>query len=257
MKKFMLIVLILSSIQIYGQSGNSPLVTDRPDQTESSSTVPGGYLQIETGIVYDNFEMGSTTVTSLGVATTLLRLGITDNFELRTASQFLNQTVRAGDVEITDIGVGGLDVGTKIYFFEETYYMPEVSLIANFNLPVGADAFVGDKITPSVILAMSNTLSSSIGLGYNIGVEFAEESQNIFFLSAALGIGLTDKLSCFIESYNFLSSDNNPQLFADAGFTYLLSNDFQFDVSAGYGLNDEYTSWFINGGFSYRLKVLK
>ncbi|MFC2135765.1 transporter [Bacteroidota bacterium] len=257
MKRFILIAILLSSIQISAQSNIESLVTDRPDQTESSSTVPVGYLQVETGIIYDNLEIGSTTVTSLGIATTLLRLGITDNFELRAASEFLNQTLKAGNTETTESGMGGLDVGTKIYFFEETYYMPEAALIANFNLPVGADAFVGDKITPSVILAMSNTISKNVGFGYNLGVEFAEESQNIFFVSAALGIGLTDKLSCFIESYNFLSDDSNPQLFADAGFTYLINNDFQLDASAGYGLNDEYTSWFINGGFSYRLKVLK
>lgn len=256
MKRFILILILLSSTQISAQSNNRPLVTDRPDQSESSSTVPAGYLQIETGLIYDKMEVETSTVELLGIATTLLRLGITDNFELRVASAYFDQ-ITDGNIKMTESGIDGLDVGTKIYFLEETYYMPEVSLIASFNLPVGASAFVGEKITPSIILAMSNTLASNIGLGYNLGVEFAEESQNIFFLSAALGIGLTDKLSCFIESYNYFNNDSNPQLFADAGFTYLVSNNFQFDVSAGYGLNDEYTSWFINGGFSFRLKVLK
>ena len=60
-----------------------PLITDRPDQTESAVTVPKKSLQIETGAVYEFDRIGSTEIRSLHFAKTLFRYGVTDCLELR------------------------------------------------------------------------------------------------------------------------------------------------------------------------------
>jgi len=64
------------------------LITDRPDQTESSSTVPKNSLQIETGVIYENFSNDNTEFQNLGLGTTLLRYGVWGNFELRLGSYY-------------------------------------------------------------------------------------------------------------------------------------------------------------------------
>ena len=56
--KFYGLLLIAGSFGLQAQEdGNQPeqdaLVTDRPDQTESSSVVPLGALQVETGAFYE------------------------------------------------------------------------------------------------------------------------------------------------------------------------------------------------------------
>ncbi len=64
------------------------LITDRPDQTESSCSVRKNALQIETGFVYENFKRDDVKFDNWGIATTLLRYGVLDNFELRLGSYY-------------------------------------------------------------------------------------------------------------------------------------------------------------------------
>ena len=67
--------------------GSAQIITDRPDQTESSSTVEKGALQIEA-----RFQIGfegdhSNVIAQSLVPTTLFRQGISERFELRILSQ--------------------------------------------------------------------------------------------------------------------------------------------------------------------------
>lgn len=63
------------------------LVTDRPDQTESSVTVPKGSLQIESGFLLGYSEENRFSTRDLLLPTTLFRIGLTNNLELRIVSQ--------------------------------------------------------------------------------------------------------------------------------------------------------------------------
>ena len=46
LKNSLVILLTILSYSFYGQE----IITDRPDQTEGSSTIPRGSLQIESGV---------------------------------------------------------------------------------------------------------------------------------------------------------------------------------------------------------------
>ena len=60
MKRLLLSLLVWVSIHGIAQERTPELITDRPDQTESSSVVPLGALQIETGFIMENDETGLT-----------------------------------------------------------------------------------------------------------------------------------------------------------------------------------------------------
>jgi len=62
---------------------SQPLVTDRPDATEASSTVGKGILQIETGGLYESYEDNAVQSENYTFNTTLVRYGILENLELR------------------------------------------------------------------------------------------------------------------------------------------------------------------------------
>ena len=68
--------------------GSAQIITDRPDQTESSSTVEKGALQIESGFLVGFEGDYSNSITQLLAPTTLFRQGISNRFELRIVSQF-------------------------------------------------------------------------------------------------------------------------------------------------------------------------
>jgi len=77
--RLLLLVSILLTSVTYGQE----LITDRPDQTESSSTVPKRSLQIESGLLVGFAEGEDISLREILAPTTLFRYGVTKGFEIR------------------------------------------------------------------------------------------------------------------------------------------------------------------------------
>ena len=61
----------------------APLVTDRPDFTESTKTIPRGHLQIEAGFTFVYDRRGDDRLRDHAAPELLLRIGLADDFELR------------------------------------------------------------------------------------------------------------------------------------------------------------------------------
>ena len=102
------------------------LVTDRPDQTESSVVVPLGFAQVETGYLYTR-DFGSSSRKALG---TLVRIGIARRVELRFG--------HAGFISAASgSGVGDSQIGAKVNLVGESSWRPEVAVLTGFSLPTG------------------------------------------------------------------------------------------------------------------------
>ena len=86
------------------------LITDRPDATESSSTVPKNTLQIEMGFIRDQMSSSEFEINTIGIATTLLRYGVWDNFELRLGSFYgsSNETYNISENDTSYNGMGAI-----------------------------------------------------------------------------------------------------------------------------------------------------
>ena len=91
MKKIYLLIFLLITIAAGAQNEIPKLITDRPDQTESSAVVPLLSWQIETGFVLENFENSFLMQQSYAYNTTLLRYGLLKNFELRLGFEYLGE----------------------------------------------------------------------------------------------------------------------------------------------------------------------
>ena len=87
------------SISAAEKKAASEIVTDRPDATESSSTVPKNTLQIETGIIFESFKDQAVNLNNWALGTTLLRYGVWDNFELRLGSYYQYTTGEALEIQ--------------------------------------------------------------------------------------------------------------------------------------------------------------
>ncbi|MFC2112243.1 transporter [Bacteroidota bacterium] len=115
----------------------TPLVTDRPDQTESALVVPAWHLQIETGIAKEWVETGSTEYdenTRFGA--TLLRFGLFDFMEFRLGSDLLsNRNKLPAGAERSDFGVSPIGVGFKFALIEENGLIPDIALITSWRIP--------------------------------------------------------------------------------------------------------------------------
>lgn len=255
--QFLIVCSVIRATMALGQEPPPPLVTDRPDQTESPVTVPLKSLQIEMGFVFADAR-GTETETetetrSFELGSTLFRYGLLDYLELRLSGGFVLQKTRNNSDESQAEGIGGINTGLKIHLITEDQFLPETGLIADIIFPIGHSALTSQKTHPGFIFAMGYSLSERFSLSFNLGGRSGDHNPFIFRYSAALGIGLSEKTSLFLETFGLKPSLSKNLLNLDTGFTYLLGPDFQLDSSAGLSVTEKPFEWFINVGFSWRL----
>lgn len=244
----LLLAISISTIVI-AQTETRDLVTDRPDQTESSITVPHKSLQIETGFVKET--QGNTT--GLAYNTTLLRYGLLENLELRFGLEYLGEKNDQTNIDYS--GLSPLYAGFKINVRKEDGWKPEVAFLGAIAMPFTADdAFKPKDVAANMHFALSHTLSDRFSLGYNIGIEWdGDNATPSYPYSLALGISLIDKLGMYIEGFGAFMENNNTELLTDGGFTYLILPNFQADISGGIGLTDNAIDNYLSIGLTYRL----
>ena len=256
-RKLLLVICIFASFYGIAQEEIPELITDRPDQTESAAVVPIKSLQIETGFIVENNETSSFSQKSFAYNTSLLRYGLLNNVELRLGLEFLGdrEDNKNTDIRNSISGLSPLSVGFKIKIMDEKGCSPEIAFLGGMNLPFMAD----DNYKPSyssanMRFAFAHTLSDRFSLGYNIGAEWDGETANpAYFYSVALGVGITNNLGMFVESYGLLPEVGVGENLIDVGFTYLLAPNIQFDISGGLGINDEAIDNFVSVGLSIRI----
>ncbi len=260
--------------QAIAQQESPELVTDRPDQTESPNTVPRGYTQLETGLLYIRDEAAGVKVDVFEFPSTLVRIGLADKFELRVGwSGYIFEDIEVGGSTFEDDGPGDGELGGKIGLWG-----PSLShgsgksgnstgaLLVSISLPVGEDNFTSDRFDPSFRLSVGHDLADNLSLGYNLGIEWdsaLDESGNDrntgsdFIYTLVLGFGdvaSKPRLGAFVELFGEIpaSADGTPRHSLDGGFTYLFRPSVQFDIFGGIGLSDDAPDWFIGSGLSVR-----
>ena len=249
MRILFLFVISIISAALHAQE----MATDRPDQTEASSVVGVRVVQIETGVVFsrDEIEFFNGTVKTRDFGTTLIRIGVFPDIEVRIASAVTNYEESAG---VRNSGLQPITVGTKIALHPEKGMRPELALIGHITLPwIGDDHLVSDYIAPDFRLSLSHTLSERFSLGYNVGMSWDGNSpRGSFIYTMALGASVGGPVSAFAEVYGDVTEDLGWNHNADFGITVLITPDLQFDTSYGFALNGD--SSFFNVGVSMRFE---
>ncbi len=223
-----------------------PIVTDRPDQTESSSTVPRGSMQIESGVLLGFTGDNLFSVKQLLMPTTLLRFGLTEGIELRVFNQFERIKNQINDKEVE--GFSDLEIGVKINLLSRDDIPTEIAFISHVVLPTGAAGLTLSSVGTLNKLSVSHQLSKNTAIGYNLGYNYFGAGKGEFNYTLAVGTGITEKLSFFLEPYGSLNAFYH-KLNVNAGLTYLLKDNFQLDFSLGTGVN--HTMNFVSAGCSW------
>ena len=250
--------LLLTANDSFGQTPE--LITDRPDQTESTAIVPPKYFQVESGYTLTQDEALDETAQTHEFPGTLIRAGIIDGIEGRlgwggyTWEDNLDTNVRVD-------GGSDIDVGAKIHLLEEQGIVPQSALMLTVALPTGSAAFTSDRVDPAFRFTMSHTLSERLSLGYNLGTSWVSslnednddlEQSAVFNYTTSLGISVTEKLGMFVEVFGDVpvNGRGRPQNSFDGGFTYKIKPNLQLDTSAGVGLSEEANDFFVGAGIS-------
>lgn len=248
--------------------------TDRPDQTETATTVPPGSVQIEAGLVIERDETAFAGTfggppmifeSTAMVPTVLVRVGLIEPLELRLEAGYQNVETTVGssipvgggadDAPRSVSGFAAPSFGVKLELLAETGPIPDLALIADVTLPVGHESFRPSSIAPAFRFSMAHTLSEDFSLGYNLGAEWsgeeADEPTGIYTL--ALGAGLSDHFGAYVELFGEVSSDGYPAHSFDGGVTFRPIDNLQLDLSGGIGLNAHALDRYFSLGASIRI----
>ncbi len=249
---FVVVIFVLGHFYLSGQE-RDPLVTDRPDMTESAVSVAPGIWQIESGFHFEVDEMNGEKNFSRNLNSTLIRYGIVPGLELRLGVGYSSFSEPGSTVE----GFEPLSFGFKAELFSQSGARPKTAIL-NVVVPgsTGSSHFRSDSWSGTVLSAMSWELGEGLGLGANLGVAFEGQGAGALFpYSSSLGVSLGENLGGFVELFGLLSEDSGPAHSGKIGLVYLLTPDFQVDAYVSKGLNDRAPDWFAGFGVSWRFEL--
>lgn len=233
-----------------------PLITDRPDATESPYAMARGFFQIETGAAYESFKNASLKTEDLTFNTTLLRYGLLNNLELRIGWDFVEGRTKVNGVALDDVtsGFNPLLFGFKSSIAKENGWFPEIGFLGHLYLPFTASTDYKPETTGvDFRFAFAHNLNDNSSLSYNLGAEWGNDSSEaVYIYTIAYGYSITDKFGMYVELYGDFPENSKSNHLWDGGLTYLVSNNLQLDATVGSSFTKG-QELLLSTGFSLRI----
>ena len=232
-----------------------PIATDRPDFTESSTTVGAGVAQIEAGYTYSRDADDKQRGHSWGEP--LLRVGVyADWLELRAA--LAPATEFQGGQHAS--GFEDLYLGIKLGLTSQSEWLPEVAIVPQLTVPTGHTNFTSNRTLPGCNLLygwdVTETFSTAGSTQVNLAVD-GDDAYVEWAQSWTVGLALAENVGLYSEWFALLpeqSADLASEHYLNGGITWQPTNDIQFDIRAGTGLNESASDLFCGVGLSLRFR---
>ncbi len=251
--------------------------TDRSDFTDSPVSVGKGGTILETGFTYTrvlNVE-SRTEIRTLPEA--LLRVGITDEFELRFRTlgySMIDQTNRPTGQSGSIFGANDLDVGFKYEIIQQKNWVPLTTLVTGVLLPSGTNGVSGNSVQPHFNLVTGWAIRRYIFLKHQFGLDYL--TQPSFSLAGPGGMSgpytlvgsrtavdsyhssvsclyqATQRIGGFVEWFTTYGANQPTINYADTGVFIYMTPSVQFDCVIGTSIAASDDILFTKLGFSTR-----
>ncbi|MBQ7533003.1 MAG: transporter [Bacteroidales bacterium] len=247
-KRLFLIALLLVCGLCHAQEELPTISADRPGALTGTDVMPLYKLQWETGMGYESVKGGTHTFT---INNTLLRFGLFENAELRVGTDLLMWN----DDQATEhtFGFTPLTVGIKASFYEGKGFLPSVALLAELQSHhIGTKELIPSNLTPILHLLFEHSVIDWFGICYNVGAEWdGETATPTTFLGLGLYFDISEHISTFVETYNYIHPDDDNQYLTEFGFTWLVSRRVQLDLAADLDFQNLDGFYAISGGVAW------
>lgn len=242
----MLAPLFASVLSLIGKALDDPIVTDRPDFTESSSVVPLGMLQLESGFTFQRIPGGSV----LSGPELLIRKSSGPKAEVRLGLPDYNVLGASG---ARAAGWSDVYVGAKVQI-GPLANGDGLALIPAISVPSGNDDFSSGSLDPELKVCWSRELSEVWALsGMLYGLWTTEDGRRTGVLQTTLSFGrkLSEKSGAFFE-YVGTFQRARPEHLAHIGMTFQPDSNRQWDIHAGVPVSGPNRLPFLAAGYSVR-----
>ena len=245
--------ILLAIINTVQAQTSEVLRSSRPGQSFTPYTVGKNVFQIQSGLDINGFD-DDGVIDGSGVFFVLLgRYGITETIEVRTDFQLNNDRITSPDGKERTNGLSAWNIGMRFNILNpDNAKSPALGFQFDLNLNASGEDYKSEYIAPKLLLLHSQNLSNRLGLTTNWGVGWNGNSaspRGLYTLAFTYAIGT--KWALLLENYGEVENGDYDTRF-DTGIGYLLNNDVQLDVGAGYGHNDGIRDYFAEIGASIR-----
>ena len=213
--------------------------TDRPSNTDNSSTLNQGIFQVESGIINSSpYNLNSRQI-NYTLPTILLRYGLSNKVELRLLEEYnFFRLVTDSLLLYNPIpGVNSIHVGTKIQLFKKEHSSFELAFLTHFSLPNFSKPTQSLENTSKLLASYKFNNSLSLGSSLFYGNDYLNNGNVNINYSLILSKSIKTKLSIFLEFYGTKNQNINTQHSIDAGLAYLIKENLQLDFYFGSGIN--------------------
>lgn len=220
-----------------------PISADRPGAGNGTSLVGVGFVQLETGWDRATFDAPGGDLVADAYGNTLLRTGLTDQFELRMAWRGY-QRIETGLADPNDerSGIGDLNAGVRMKLRDGRNGGPAIAMDVTTSIPAGDDEVSSDRYDPGINFSLDQGLGNYLGLNVNAGASWFEqegvqETSRVSngFYSVSLGFSLGGGFGGYLEYFGEepLSAQGSGNQAFDGGFTWTPANHWQLDIFYG------------------------
>ena len=234
-------------------------MSDRPDFTEASSVVGLGVLQIESGYTYTFDNDGATHSIGHSYPETLFRYGVLANwFEFRLGMSYGEE--RANRIRFA--GAEDLYLGFKLGLTAQERWRPEMALVPQMTVPSGGRDTSKGEVLPGLNWLygwdLNDKISTAGSTQFNRAIDSATaQLYTEWAQSWTVGYSLAERLGGYTEYFGIYPSGANSvrvQHYFNGGFTYSFTDDIQWDIRAGKGLNSAADDYFLGTGLVLRFR---
>jgi hypothetical protein len=244
------------------------ILSDRPFFSASSATVGVGVVQLETGYFYAEDIIEDVPIsTPFGTYLAdldmeihsfpqiLFRVGLyADWLEFQVGYSEIEFKVDGPYGEIKRRVDTGVFLGTKLWLSQQSGFLPELSVLPHITVAEGSSPFTVETVFLGIDFLYSWQIKDRVRLFGSTSLHFDFEGEYPTILSQAAGLKIQhyERLSSFAEFSGSFSTDDGPAYRFQGGMLFLLTENVQFDLRAGTGLNHRSVDFFAGTGLSIR-----
>ncbi|MDR2206492.1 MAG: transporter [Flavobacteriaceae bacterium] len=230
MHRIKILFLLFVSGFVFSQT---PINTDRPDQSDGVYVLPKNKMQIENGFTFAE----KTALNNF-----MFRYGLSGSTEIRALLDFGMQNSEKGLLPAT--------FSIKQRIVSQKGIFPAITFSGYVSSGyLASKAFHNHEFTFSFITAFENKITDSFAVSYNIGT--SSFHKDILF-TACFNYAFSEKLTGFAEYFSNFEKTLKPNHNTDFGLLYLMNSNFQIDLATGISIAEQ-PNLFVTTGISFRL----
>ena len=227
---------------------------DRPDFTESPTTVDAGVRQLE--LSFFDYTRGSDADDTLAFIPLNLKIGLRHNMDLQLV---VMPTVWQNSKDDGGHGVGDTELRLKINLWGNDGAVTAMALMPYLKVPTASGHLGNGKVEGGFIVPFALSLTDRLGLGLMLEVDGVyDEGEDRYdadvIVSGVLGYQTETPVAFYVEGILLAKGANDHELEAilGVGATYAIDANTQLDIGCNLGLSESVDDFNIFSGVTVR-----